>query len=332
MSSQNSVLFALSEREIQLFFSPPARKLISQLVPHARWIQPRTKGEDWDGLLKAEAPRIIVSGWETERIPEGLPNLAYICHVAGSVRGHVPRALLESGVLVTNWGGLLSETVAEAALMMILSALRRSHFFADIMHRQRGWSTEPAGSSSLFDRKVGIHGFGAIARNLVPLLRPFRNPIKVFAPKLPESAYTDAGVEPAQSLEELFSWADIVVEAEALTPLNHGIVTEELLRKIRPDGVFVNIARGKLVDQGALGRLAAEGRIRVALDVFEVEPLPADSALRGQANVVLFPHLAGIPVDRTHLCGDLCVENIRCFLAGGSPRHQVTLEIYDRST
>ena len=303
-----------------------------ELLPGARFVSDILTVPEWHSLVNRYRPEIIVSGWHTPPIPVEAPNLRYICHVTGSVRRHVPRALIERGVVVGNWGDVVAEVVAEGVLTMILSSLRRIQHFGDLMHRQKGWQWSPGGTLSLFDRRVGIHGFGTVVRRLLPMLHVFRCPVQVFTVGVPEAWYAEHGVQRAESLEQLFGWADVVVEAEALTETSRGRIDEALLRRLRPGSVFVNIARGGLVDEAALARVAANGGFRVALDVFEHEPLPSTSPLRGLADAVLTPHLAGPTDDRNHLCGEFALVNLANYLSGKPIESRITLEIYDRST
>jgi phosphoglycerate dehydrogenase-like enzyme len=327
-----SIIVSLSERELAFFFPGQLEARLRGLLSGAHWIDPLRSQEDWTTTLQQLRPGIIVSGWHTPPIPAYTPDLRFVCHVAGSVRRHVPRELLERGVVVGNWGDTVAETVAEGALSMILASLRRIQYFGDLMHRQKGWQWAPAGALSLYERKVGIHGFGMVVRRLLPLLKPFRCSVRIFTTGVPDRWYAEHGVERAESLEKLFEWADVLVEAEALTPTNRGIIGEALLRRLRPHGLFVNIARGALVDEPALARIAKEGALRVALDVFQAEPLAADSPLRDLPEVVLTPHVAGPTEDRAHLCGAWAVENLTRSLGGEPIRSPVTLDIYDRST
>ena len=134
------------------------------------------------------------------------------------------------------------------------------------------------------------------------------------------------------SLEELFAESDVVVELAAATPENYHVVTENHLRMIPEGGVFVNVGRGCVVDKDGLLRVAREGRLQIALDVFEQEPLPADSPLRGLPNVTLLPHLGGPTRDRRRDAGALALKNLRAFLSGEPLDAVVTLEVYDRSS
>jgi phosphoglycerate dehydrogenase-like enzyme len=123
-----------------------------------------------------------------------------------------------------------------------------------------------------------------------------------------------------------------VVELAALTPANRGIVSSALLERLRPDSVFVNIARGALVDEEALVRLARTGQVWIGLDVYAQEPLPSDSPLRGLENVCLSPHLAGPTTDQWHHCGEYALANILAFQQGETPKSLINLDVYDRST
>jgi len=123
-----------------------------------------------------------------------------------------------------------------------------------------------------------------------------------------------------------------VVELAPETPDTYHIVDEAMLRLIRPGGVFVNVGRGSVVDEDALARVAAEGRIQVGLDVYEVEPLPAASPLRRLPNVMLLPHLGGPTKDRRRDCGRFGVENLDRYLKGEPLESEVTLDIYDRAS
>jgi phosphoglycerate dehydrogenase-like enzyme len=328
-----AAIIALTEREYRMFFPMPLRERLLSLLPQAHLVEPLTMNGEWEATLRREQPELIVSGWHTAPIPADLTRLRCVCHVQGSVRRHVPRVLLERGVRVYNWGDAIAETVGEATLAMILAALRRTQHFGRLLHEERGWQWAPGGALSLYDRRVGIHGFGAVARSLIALLAPFRTPIRVFTHgDLPSSQYKTHGVERAASMDDLFDWAEVIVEAEAYTPKRHHVINEELLRRLRPQAVFVNIARGALVDEAALARVASEGSLRVALDVFEHEPLSDHSPLRGLRDATLLPHLAGPTDDRTHLCGERTLRILECFLQGETPVGPLTLETYDRAT
>ncbi len=327
------ILVVLSARELKLFFRGPAGSEERLLrLPGVTLLDPRAIPPGWAGIFPCDAPTTLVSGWECPALPAETGQLHYVCHVGGSVRNLVPRSLIERSLMVSNWGECISETVAETALMLTLSALRRSHYYAHLMHEKKGWAEVPAGTQSLFERKVGIHGFGKIARKLIPLLRPFRVQISAFTIGVEAEEYARAGVTRSASLDALFSESEILIELEALTPATRGVVTERLLRRLPPDAVFVSLGRGQVVDEPGMIRVAAEGRIRLALEVYAQEPLPVDSPLRTMHDAVLFPHIGGPTDDCIYRCGDFALLNLARHAQGQPPEARVTLEIYDRST
>jgi len=242
----------------------------------------------------------------------------------------VTRAHLERGLLVTNWGGSISRVVAECALMMTLAALRRGGYWIPAMQRDGAWKEPHTETASLFGRRVGLHGFGQVAREIIKLLAPFEVDIALCAPETDPALYAAYGVRRVHSLEELFSGCDVIIEAAPLIPATAGIITESLLRLIRPGGIFVNVARGGLCDDAALARVAREGRIQMALDVFGLEPLPADSALRGLPNVILLPHIAGPTTDRRRDAGAFGLRNLKAYAAGRPLESAVSAQSFER--
>ncbi len=331
-------IIALTEAELAEFFPGGMRDELNRLLPKSRHVEmPPGDPGDWAKLWRQSPASLLVTGWQTPSLNsavavEDLRSLRYVCHVAGSVRQLVPRKLIADGLLVTNWGATIGPSLAECALMLILMALRRASHWAVAMHRDGGWKTDASPIQSLLGRRIGLHGFGASAQSLVPMLRPFTDHIRVFAPGVPVDVFVRSGVKPAKSLVELFSTSDVVVELSGATPENRHVINEELLRAIPDGGVFVNIARGSLVDETALVRVAQEGRLQIALDVFDVEPLPVNSPLRGLSNVTLLPHLAGPARELRRDCGALALRNIRAFQRGEPLEAVVSLEVYDRST
>jgi phosphoglycerate dehydrogenase-like enzyme len=331
-------IVALSDAEIADFLPGPLWNELEMLLPGYRRVHfPLTKPELWPQAWQETQAELLVSAWQTPSLnsivgPADLGSLRYVCHLAGTVRKLIPRQLVADGLLVTNWGGSISGTVAECTLMLILMALRRASFWSIAMHREGAWKNGHTMTESLLGRTVGIHGFGAIAQRLVPMLRPFTSDILACSPHVPEARFAELGVKRVDSLESLFSTSDVVVELAAGTAENHHIINEKLLRLIRPGGVFVNVGRGSVVDEAALLRVASEGQVQVALDVYETEPLPRDHPLRGLPNVTLLPHLGGPTRDRRRDSGALALKNLRCFLRGEPLEAVVSLEVYDRAS
>lgn len=335
---QSTNLIVLSQIEIETFLVEGRLERLRELIAPCRVVDAESFTDaSWLELLKEANPKILVAGWKTKPLPanacaEIAPALKYICYLPGSIRKLVPRELIEQGVTVTNWSSSISRTVAECALLLSLACMRRVAYWSHQMHDQGGWKDVKTVTQSLFDRRVGIHGFGAVAKALLPLLRPFTDKISTYTEGVPESVFKEYGIRQETSLERLFAENDVVIELEALTPEREKIVDEKLLRSIPAGGAFVNVARGALVDEDALFRVAQEGRLQVGLDVYTVEPLPAEHPFRGCRNFVLLPHLGGPSTDRRRDAADHSLENLRRFQSGEPVLQPITLEIYDRST
>lgn len=278
-------------------------------------------------------PEVLVTGWKALPLPEKLPpGLRYHCHLCGTVRDIVRREHIEQGLLVTNWGGSIARVVAECALFHTLAALRRATEWTLAMHVEGGWKTREAETASLFGRRVGLHGFGHVAREYLNLIAPFGPKVSVFAPDVDAAMEKRHGVKKAESLEALFAQNDIVIELAPLNAETESIITERLLRLIPEGGVFVNLGRGRVVDEGGLVRVAQEGKIFFGLDVFALEPLASDHPLRGLRNVNLTPHLGGPTTDRRRDAGAFGLANLRAYAAGAPLLALVTPSVYDLSS
>lgn len=327
------ILFALAADERNLFFP-------GELPCGAVWHDARGLGQaSWNRLIATHRPRILVSGWTTPSLDSALTTLGgndgpvdYVCHVSGSIRHVVSREQLASGLKVTNWGTLVAPVVAEHALLLLMASLRCLPSWREHVVLPSTAQREHLATRTLHGARVSIHGFGAIARELVRLLQPFKVSVTVFSAGVPESLIRAAGAVPASSLAELARGADIFVTCEALTPSSHGAINAAVLAELRPGAVFVNVGRGAVVDEAALVAAVRSRGLRFASDVFVQEPLPPDSPLLALPDAVLSPHIAGPTRDYFSACGQHALRNISRYLAGESPAGLITPEIFDRST
>ena len=332
----SSLLAVITPTELREFLPEPLLTQVRGLAPEFRLMDPTGISDaKFADELNARNPDVVLGCWKTPPLPESLPSrLCYVCYITGSVKRLISRSHLERGLLVTNWGGSISRTVAEAALFHILACLRNASHWAVMMHQpgKGAWKNGLTDARSLFCRSVGIHGFGPVARELVHLLKAWSCPVTALAPDLTAELAHAYGVERAASLDALFSENEIIVELAPLIPATLGVVTERILRRIRPGGVFVNVGRGAVVDEAALLRVAQEGRITVGLDVYTVEPLPADNGFRALPNVSLTPHIAGPTIDRYPDAGAFAVKNLRAHVEDRPLEALVTPDIYDQSS
>lgn len=336
MPQPASLLAVLTQAETREFLPEPMFGQVSSLARDFRLINvPGIDETAFAAELAATDPEILLACWKTPPLPAALPpRLRYVCYLAGSVKRLVTRAQIERGLLVTNWGGSISRTVAECALFHIIACLRNTSHWAIAMHQPgvAAWKNGLTDARSLFGRTVGIHGFGTVARELVALLKPWGCPITVLAPDASADLARAHGVERAASLEALFAENQIIVELAPLIPATRGLVSEKILRLIRPGGVFVNVGRGAVVDEAALLRIAQERKIAIGLDVYGDEPLPADHGFRTLPYVNLTPHIAGPTIDRYPDAGAFALKNLRAYAEARPLEAVITPEVYDFSS
>jgi phosphoglycerate dehydrogenase-like enzyme len=334
MSRPSSILVVATPGEREKFIPEPVLAGLRALAAEIHLLDPTgLTAEEFAPELARLNPEVLLACWQTPALPAVLsPRLRYVCYLTGSVRHLVTRAHLERGLLLTNWGNAISRTVAECALFHTLACLRLAPRWTLALHRDGGWRDGAEQVGSLFHRRVGLHGFGSVARAFLPLLQPFRCPVTVFAPDVDAAVAQAHGVARAASLDALFADNDVVVELAPLSPATTGVVTERHLRLIRPGGVFVNVGRAAVVDEAALLRIAREGKVFIGLDVFTEEPLPVASGFRGLPNVSLTPHIAGPTPDRFGDASEFALRNLRAYAAGEPLQAVITPAIYDSAT
>lgn len=329
------LLVAVDKAARSLFLSGMEER-IGKLVPEV--VIPDEPGDLSEETLREIAPDIVLTHWAS---PAALHKwlldphcpVKYVCHLMGTVRFIVPRAFIERGGLVSNWGSIAAPAVAEHALLLALMALRNAGRWQGVIESPDNvFTPKYLDTRSLFGRRVGIHGFGSVARELVALLRPFGVTVSAYTEGVAGHEYTQLGAVRSASLRDLFHGSDILFECEGLTPGNEGIVDAALLACLPDGAVFVNVGRGQLVNEADLLCETLSGRIRVALDVVCKEPLTAHNPLYSVNDAVLSPHIAGPTADQYSRIGELALANIERFLTGEEPASRVTLEIYDRAT
>ncbi len=333
------ILFALTPKERALFL-PSLR--MEEFAGHAySSIDTGATGpEDWARVLREWHPTVIVTAWSAKPLPPdwvGSPefSLKYVCHVTGSLTSLLTREAFLRGLRVTNWGTSINHTIAEHALLLTLALLRGAVGWADAI-RRGGWTVDHVRrlrTRALRGRRVGLHGFGSIAREIAAMLVPFKPAgIRAYSRGVPPAFIERHGVEPCEILEELYGTSEVLICCESLTPENRGSVDARVLRRLADDSVFVNVGRGEIVDEAALLAEAASGRLRIGLDVFHREPLPADYPLCTAPGVLLSPHIAGPTLEAYATCGDHALENLRRYLAGEPLSGEVTPEAFARMT
>ena len=220
-------------------------------------------------------------------------NHAYHVDMAAATKAGVLIGMASSDVKAM---GAIARSTLELTFGLMIAVLRRIPH-TDAAMRRGEWPS--FAGRTLAGKKLGILGLGRIGREVAAVARAFGMQVLAWGPTL-NAERAERSQVTFRELEPLLEEADIVTVQLRLSEQSRGLLNEARLRRIGPQGVLINTARGAIVDQKALARVLAEGALGAAgLDVFEEEPLPADSPLRRLDNVVLTSHL-GWPADLTY--------------------------------
>ena len=258
----------------------------------------------------------------TEEVIEASPRLQLIQKIGVGVNTIDLEAARRRGIRVCNMPGTNSRAVAEAALLLMLAALRRLASFDAATRQGRGWDWNSDLQDQLLElggRCVGLVGYGAVPRILAPILRALGAEVIYHARSAKQGA-----VGEQVSLPELLARADVVSLHLPLDDGTRHLIDAEALAMMKEGAVLVNTARGGLVDEPALVRALQSGRLGAAgLDTFEQEPTPPDNPLLRLDSVVVMPHLAWLTTGTLDRSVTVAVENCRRLAAGEPLLHQV---------
>ena len=219
---------------------------------------------------------------------EGYRRVRYV-QVTSAGLDRVPLDWIrEQGITLRNAEGVYSAPMAEWTLMRILELLK--HVPAGFRAQLAGEYRKDRSWQELGGKNVLLVGFGMYGREIAKRLKPFGARLTV----VNRSVKSDPNVDEFRLLPDLpalLPQADILVLAIALTPQTRHLFGKELLGSMKPGSLLINAARGPIVDEKALIEVLQNGPLAgAALDVFETEPLPADSPLWQLKNVLLSPH------------------------------------------
>ena len=235
-------------------------------------------------------------------------------------------AATELGVLACNVPGVNTVEVADHAMAMMLSILRRIPETVSASRDGR-WSEDPALMREFQEtvdrvagKTVGILGFGNIGKAFAQRVRGFGpKRIIAFDPFAYQSGADLYGVQ-LVDLDELLAESDIITVHAPHTAETHHIINAETLGKMKPTAILINCARGKLVDQVALHAALRDGQIAFAgIDVTEVEPIASEDPVLTLPNCYVTPHLAGYSPTFLEECGQKQAENVSFALTGRAP-------------
>ncbi|HEX4779642.1 MAG TPA: 2-hydroxyacid dehydrogenase [Usitatibacter sp.] len=292
-------------------YKPTQSVLESTYATHKLWEAP-----DRDAFLASVAGRITAAATTGARGMDDatmakLPKLKVIGHFGVGVDSVDVGAAKRRGIVVTNTPDVLTEDVADIALALLLSAVRRVPQ-GDRYVREGKWLKGPmALTQSVQGKKVGIVGLGRIGKAIAKRCEAFNLPVSYHGRNRQPVAYPHHA-----DVISLAHEVDILVVAAPGGEDTRGLVGRAALEALGPEGTIVNIARGSVIDEGAMIEALKSGKLGAAgLDVFDKEPqVPAE--LLALDNVVVQPHVGSATHPTRTAMGQLVIDNIAAHFAG----------------
>jgi glyoxylate reductase len=233
-------------------------------------------------------------------------------------------ASAERGIVVTNTPGVLDETTADVALMLLLAAARRLGEGERLLRagRWEWWGPKQLMGRDVWGKRLGIVGFGRIGQAVARRARGFGMEVLYHNRSRKEEAEQELGARYVE-FDELLETVDFVSVHTPLTDETHHLIGPKELGRMKPTAVLVNTSRGPVVDEAALADALAAGRIFAAgLDVYEEEPKVHPKLLELE-NVVLAPHIGSASVETRDRMAALAAENLAAVLRGEDPKTPV---------
>ncbi len=220
----------------------------------------------------------------------------------------------ERGIMICNCAGYSNQTVAELVIGMAVDGLRNVAKANEAV--RQGGTSAGIGGREIAGRTVGIIGLGRIGTMCAKLFLAFGAKVIAYNRSCSEEAKA-LGIE-YKSLDEVLSESDIISLNLPLNPQTRGFIGEEQIARMKKDAVFINCARGPIVDNAALARALNEDRLGFAcVDVFDMEPpLPADYPLLHAKNTLLTPHQAFISEEAMLRRAKIVFDNVYAYLDG----------------
>jgi len=279
------------------------------------------RASDCDAIITSwGAPHIDLS------VVQSAPKLKMIAHAAGTVKGLIAEEVFDAGITVTNSASVMATYVGEFALTLTLTMLRTLPRYSLGAPADAWKDIACAGNETLFGKTVGIIGLSRTGRSFLRLLAPFNCKVLAYDPYTSEEEAVKLGVK-LVSLEELITSSKIISLHAPITEETIGMLDAGKIKLIPDGAVFINTARGILLDHDALACELQTGRFKAALDVTYPEPLPDDHPLRKLPNVLIPPHIAGPTVDGRRDMFRCVVDDLRLFWAGKKPGNVVTRQM-----
>jgi glyoxylate reductase len=267
-------------------------------------------------------------------VMDKLPSIRVISNIAVGYDNIDIAAATERGIMVTNTPGVLTETTADLAFALLLSAARKIPE-ADQYTRAgkyKNWQLmQPHMGVDIYEKTLGIVGMGAIGQAVARRAKKgFDMRIIYHSSSRKESVEKEYDAE-FLSFDELLAESDFISIHVPLTEKTKHMFSDEAFKKMKQTAILINTARGPVVDEAALADAVRDGRIRgAALDVFEEEPKVHPELIKLKENVVLTPHIGSASIETRLRMANMAALNMAEGLKGNRPPNLVNIDLNQR--
>jgi D-3-phosphoglycerate dehydrogenase len=268
----------------------------------------------------------------TRKVIEAAPKLRVVGRAGVGIDNVDVAAATQHGVVVMNTPGGNTVTTAELSFAMLLALARKVPQAYTSMTAGK-WDRKLFQGTELLGKTLGILGMGRIGSEVAKRALVFGMRVVAYDPYLTEDRARALGAEFADSVDDVYRVADFITVHMPVTPETKLMLNAAAFAKMKPGVRLVNCARGEIISENDLIAALASGKVAgAALDVFAVEPLPADHPYRQQPNVILTPHLGASTQEAQEKCGIEVAEVVTAYLLTGEVRNAVNLPYLDAKT
>ncbi len=292
-------------------------------------VRPELKGGDLPAQIKGYKVLVVRSTKVTEATLGAADALALIVRAGSGVNTIDVAEASARGIFVSNCPGKNAVAVAELAIGLLLAVDRHIPAGVKALHDGRWNKKAFSKAQGVKGRRIGLVGFGAIAKAVAHRALAFEMEVTAYSRSLTEDDADAAGVARATSLEQLFRSCDVVSVHVPATAETKGMVDAGLLGVMKPGAIFLNTSRSAVVDEAALIAAVKDGRIRVGTDVFADEPEAKageyHSALGTLEGVVGTHHVGASTTQAQAEIADEAVRIVTAFCTSGDVISPVNL-------
>jgi len=266
------------------------------------------------------------------KVIEAAKNLRVVGRAGVGVDNVDVEAATRRGIIVMNTPAGNTISTAELAFSLMVSIARKIPA-ADATMKAGKWDKKNFEGVELYSKTLAILGMGRIGTEVARRAMAFGMRVLAYDPYLSATRARSLQVDLVENVDDIVAQADFITFHTHITPETRNMLDARRLRLCKPGVRIVNAARGGLIDEAALAEALKSGHVAAAgLDVFDVEPLPADSPLRTAPNLVTTPHLGASTAEAQEGVGIEVAQQIRAALLAGEIRNAVNMPSIDAKT